>query len=402
MPDGKSQSVLIVHQRTLALDALPLPDNPAMHLLIPFAHCQSPDCATALQALTLPNLQRLLQELTPHGSDSGDVGSLSPPHERALALALGLTSPGAPAPDGQLPWGAWHAARAGLKSPVSPPMSAPGLAPGNETAWAVITPVHWAVQTNHITMSDPEALQLGEDESRSLLAAMLPYFSEDGIRLVYDTPTRWLASGAVFRGLATASVDRVVGRRVDDWLPKTPAAKPLRRLQQEMQMLLYTHPLTDARAAQGQVAVNSFWVSGTGALGVDPAVRLQTPHPALHPTPHPALHPALHPTLHPAPDIVPGIVPDIVIAQSLRSAALREDWPAWAAAWQQLDASECAACLAQVERGDAASITLCGERGFQRFDNLASQGSKGALRRGFQKLMRKINNRPTDTLLSML
>ncbi len=348
-----------------------------MHLLIPFAHGLSPDCRNTFASLDLPHLNRLMQALTPGVSDTGSADSLSPPHERALALEYGLMSRGAPAPDGQLPWGAWHAARAGVSASVSAPVSTPAT----KEAWAVITPVHWAVQTNHITMLDPEALQLGEGESRALLAAMLPYFSEDGIHLVYNTPTRWLASGEVFRGLATASVDRVVGRNVDDWLPKTPAAKPLRRLQQEMQMLLYTHPLSDTRAARGQVAVNSFWVSGTGALRANPAA---------HPAPVPAPHPAL--------DIVPGIV----MIQSLRSAALREDWPAWAAAWQQLDANECAACLAQVQRGDAASITLCGERGFQRFDNLDNGVAKSALRRGFQKLMNKFSNRPSNTLLSML
>lgn len=368
----------IVHQRARPPDGLPLPDNPAMHLLIPFAHGQSPDCAMALQALRLPNLQRLLQELTARDPDLDDVSSLSPPHERALALAYGLTPPGAPAPDGQLPWGAWHAARAAVSTPVS--------ASATEEAWAVITPVHWAVQTNHITMSDPEALQLSQADSRALLAAMEPYFTEDGIRLVYDTPTRWLACGEVFRGLATASLDRVVGRPVDNWLPKAAAARALRRLQQEMQMLLYTHPLTDARVAQGQVAVNSFWVSGSGALGADAAARLQTPHPA----PHPALNSA--------PDTEPGIV----VVQNLRSAALREDWTAWAAAWQQVDENECAACLAQAKRGDAVSLTLCGERGFQSFDNLDSRAAKSALRRGFQKLMRKIGNRPSNTLISSL
>ena len=31
-------------------------------------------------------------------------------------------------------------------------------------------------------------------------------------------------------------------------------------------MLLYTHPVNDARSARGVLPVNSFWLSGTGAL----------------------------------------------------------------------------------------------------------------------------------------
>ena len=134
-------------------------------------------------------------------------------------------------------------------------------------SWAVITPCHWAVQTNHITMVHPRALDLQEAESRQLLAAMQPYFQEDGIHLVFDTATRWLACGEVFADLATASPYRVVGARVDDWIPKGDAAKGLRRLQQEMQMLLYTHALTDARSER-RAACNQFILgpAGTGAL----------------------------------------------------------------------------------------------------------------------------------------
>src|SRR5437763_1159979 len=60
--------------------------------------------------------------------------------------------------------------------------------------------------------------------------------------------------------------DRVIGRVVDPWLPRSDRAKTVRRLQQEMQMLLYTHDVNEERTRRGLPAVNSFWVSGTGAL----------------------------------------------------------------------------------------------------------------------------------------
>ncbi len=299
-----------------------------MHLLIPFAHGQSPQCLAALQPLALPNLVQLLQRLTLTATDVGDENTLSPPHERALAAAHGLAAPGQTLADGQIPWGAWHAAQAGLQTTAAPQES--------QTGWAVITPAQWAVQTNHITMSDPQALLLTEADSRALLAAMEPYFSGDGIRLYYLAPTLWLACGAVFQGLATASVDRVVGRHVDDWLPKSDAAKPLRRLQQEMQMLLYTHPLTDARAAQGLPAVNSFWVSGTGPTLASLA---QSPQPA-------------------------PICPN-----TLRDAAVQEDWNAWSAAWGEIDEVHCAQALRALARAEPVTLTLCGEKNSQRFES---------------------------------
>src|ERR1035437_820732 len=108
-------------------------------------------------------------------------------------------------------------------------------------------------------------------ESQSLLAAMQPYFAEDGISLHFDQAGRWLACGEVFKGLATASLERVAGRDIAHWLPSAPGAMALQRLQSKMQMLLYQHPVNDARAARGVPAVNSFWVSGTGDLPELPA-----------------------------------------------------------------------------------------------------------------------------------
>ncbi len=335
----------------------PLTHNPPMHLLIPFAHCQSPLGQAALQSLALPHLAQLLQSLTLTATDLGDESSLSPPHERALALAHGLATPGKALTDGQVPWGAWHAAYAGLLLAGAPQES--------PTGWAVITPAQWAVQTNHITMSDPEALRITETDSRALLAAMEPYFSGDGIRLIYNAPTRWLACGAVFHGLATASVDRVVGRHVDDWLPKSDAAKPLRRLQQEMQMLLYTHPLTEARAAKGLPAVNSFWVSGTG----------------------------------PAPVSLPqGPVSALVCPNTLRDAAVREDWAAWVEAWRHIDAAHCTDALRALAKGEPVTLTLCGEKNSQRFESRPL----GPLDRLIRKLKSISGQKPLQILLSQL
>ena len=295
-----------------------------MHLLIPFANSTSPYAEAALKSLKLPNLGKLLRKLPLAYTDVADQATLSPPHERALAGLHGITSA-----DGQTPWGAFHAAHAGHS-----------VLPGQ--AWAVITPCHWAVQSQHITMLSPRALNLQEEESRALLAAMQPFFAEDGIDLMYDTPTRWLARGEVFEGLSTASPYRVIGsgegKSVDDWLPRADAAKSLRRLQQEMQMLLYTHALTDARSERGELAVNSFWVSGTGVMT---SAMLARPRPT-----------------------------ETTQINTLRDAAMNGDWAAWSDAWTTIDANECASMLEGLSRKSRVTLTLCGERAAQIYGDL--------------------------------
>lgn len=279
-------------------------------LLIPFAMASAPACSEAAARLVLPRLQKLLALLAPGEPDAGEPDSLTPPHERALARWLGL-----PLADGLVPWAAREARAAGLGD-------------GGE-GWAWITPCHWRVGTDHVAMAPPEALQLETADAQALYAAMRPYFDADGIALQPVTPTRWLARGELFRTLPTASLDRVAGRVLDAWMPGTEAARPLRRLQQEMQMLLYTHPLNDARQQRGLSPVNSFWASGTGTLE-------DAPRPA---------------------------GPEPQVADDLRAAALRDDATAWTAAWSALDAREGERLLAAVERREPVRLTLCGERG---------------------------------------
>ena len=281
------------------------------HLLIPYAAVQSPGAQQALASLELPHLERLLARLSPLESDIGDEESPSPPHERALARALGL-----PGGDGQLPWAAWQVQQIGVNAP----------APDN-TAWAFVTPCHWQVSTDHITLHDPAALALDEASSQALLAVIAPWFEQDGITLRYDQPTRWLAHGDIFTDLSSTSLERVLQRDVRPWLQSAEQHPILRRLHSEMQMLLYTHPWNEAREAQRLTTVNAFWVHGAGQLAANTPVKQQAPHMPL----------------------------------TLRDAALREDWAAWASAWQQLDAGPVAQLAAQAARGSAVQLTLCGE-----------------------------------------
>lgn len=288
------------------------------HLFVPYAALPTAGGQQALASVPLPHLERLLSRLTLHTRDSGDEDAPDLPHERALARAVGL-----PATDsGALPWAAWHVRQAASKGEGA--VAAPAGA-----AWAFVTPCHWQVRTDHVTLDDPADLQLDEAASRELLAVLAPWFVQDGITLHYDQPTRWLGEGALLADLASASLERVLHRDLRLWLPDPQRAATLHRLQSEMQMLLYTHPLNDAREARGLPTVNAFWLHGAGALPAS-----VTP--------------------------VPGA--KITVYSELRTPALQEDWPAWVQAWQALDAGPIAALAARAARGEAVQLTLSGER----------------------------------------
>ncbi len=304
------------------------------HLLIPFAGRGSPGCREALAGLRLPKLEALLGRLSLMHEDMQDESTLSPPHERALSAALGIA-----APDGCIPWAALEARQSGL-----------GPTDGGES-WGLATLCHWQVGIDDVVLGDPAAIEIDAAESAALLATVQPFFAEDGIALhASATPGRWLARGKVFEGLATASIDRAVGYPISEWSPLTDAARPMRRLQNEMQMLLYTEHVNDERTARGVPPINSFWLSGTGSL---PEV----------PSPN-----------GPAPSV----------ADALRSPALRDDGAAWASAWQALDAGPVAALLADAANGADVTLTLCGDRGARGF-GVQARGLVGWARNLFNR-----------------
>jgi hypothetical protein len=282
-----------------------------MHLVIPFACALSDASRQALGALTLPHLASLLALLAPAERDAGDEYQLSPPHERAIARAIGWAGA-----DGALPWAAQAAAADGLDT--------------GDLAWGLLSPVHWQVGRDHLTMGDPEALALDAAESRAFFDAVRGQFESLGWLAAWGAPTRWYVAHESLTALPTASLDRVIGRNPDLWMPEHPSARLVKRLQNELQMLLYTHPLNDRREARGQATLNTAWLSGCGLR---------------------------QPAHHAAPTVI----------DTLRAPALAEDWAAWAEAWHALDAGPLQGALAAARRGEPLTLTVCGERHAQSF-----------------------------------
>ena len=294
-----------------------------MHLLVPFASDTSEACRHVLADLALPNLERLLALLTLAGRDEADRLSLSPPHERALAAAFGWHGG-----DGALPFAA-HAAQAD------------GIDVG-DSAWGLFTPAHWQLGRDRVVLLDPATLSLDEADARSLFAAFSELVGGDGFFTAWGAADRWYGARDDLDGLQTASLDRVVGRSVDPWLrhpasdtsPRRRAVNAgLRRLQSEAQLTFHTHPVNEAREERGELAVNSFWLSGCGKAQPTPA----------------------------------GSTPDR--ATTLRAPLLAGDWAAWADAWRALDAAPMGRLLADARAGTPTTLTLCGERTAARYES---------------------------------
>ncbi|MEO6409887.1 MAG: hypothetical protein ABIO45_14190 [Burkholderiaceae bacterium] len=290
-----------------------------MHLLIPFASAASEAAEASthvLRDLALPQLARLTARLAAAPRDSGESDSLTPPHERALAAAWGWRGG-----DGCFPFAAQAAQSDGIDV--------------GTRAWGLLTPAHWLLGRDHVLLADPDALDLDEAESRALFEAVHPLFESEGFTLTWGAPQRWYAAHEILTDLPCASLDRVIGRRIETWLAESrghASSRLMRRLQSEVQMMLYPHPVNEAREARGVPTVNSFWLSGCGRHQPADAAAVQ-------------------------------------VERSLRAPLLAQDWAAWADAWRALDAGPIAALLRRAQAGEPVVLTLCGERHAQRFES---------------------------------
>ena len=264
------------------------------HLIVPFASSLDASCQAAIKTLAVPNLTRLLKCAKLVHEDHGDEFDFSLPHERV-----------------------WR--QANTHEDSQPPVT--------------LTLCHWTVGIDRISMNNPEDLVLSEEESRTLFEVVSPYFLEDGIALSYVSALHWQATGDTLNSLDLASLDRVIGRNVDVWQPlthhvQTTHNKAIRRLQNEVQMLLYTHPINTTREARGLPTVNSFWLSRPM-------------------------------------DFAKSIL-GTRFDDSLRRSALAGDWKSWSNAWQATDdkAFQALWLESQSPQGlaDDTRFTLCGER----------------------------------------
>jgi len=189
--------------------------------------------------------------------------------------------------------------------------------------WALMSLCHWHVNSGQVFMLGCEPLD--EQRSDALQSDLVPFFAQVGISLFKHKPGVWLAKSELFHELPTTSLARAMGQEVQPWLVGNTLAFPkermsqsqaLKRLQSEVQMLLYNHPINEKKVSP----LNSIWFSDTGTSCLQtqhiqwlesllPNTRLETFSPS-----------------------------QIWVSEHLRFSYRQGDWRAWASTLESLDA----------------------------------------------------------------
>lgn len=166
------------------------------------------------------------------------------------------------------PWSRLQASHAGLAAPSFAlwAAEAAGL-PWQQGGWLLADPVHLRVNRDQAQLADAGVMNLDENEACALAGAVNALLAEDGARLHVLSPARWLLQLPLEPDADFTPLVDAVGEDVNRLLPAGGDGLAFSRLLGEIQMLLYTHPVNDAREARGEVPVNSVWLWGKGEVG---------------------------------------------------------------------------------------------------------------------------------------
>lgn len=142
--------------------------------------------------------------------------------------------------------------------------------------WLCADPVHLVADRDQLYLSAHEALAVRQDEAEALIAALNRLYADEGWRFIAPAPDRWYLQLPAALAMQTIPTSTAMGRRVGEVLPRGKDAMDWQRVMTEIQMLFHSESVNLRREAEGQLAINSLWFWGGGAVPEpSPAVRWQ-------------------------------------------------------------------------------------------------------------------------------
>jgi len=136
-------------------------------------------------------------------------------------------------------------------------LASAGQDPG-DAWWARADPVHLRVLRDRVVVVPGEALELTGAEADGLAAALNRHFGDSSSFKPLDA-RRWVVRLKGEKSLPESPALTAAGRDVT-------TSRDNDALLTEIQMLLHSHPVNEAREARGEPAVNSLWLWGAGRM----------------------------------------------------------------------------------------------------------------------------------------
>jgi len=212
----------------------------SVHLVIPDLFLPKDFAAEVCAGLSLPALEKLLGR---GHSEILDPASL----EDLLCKLFDIT------PRGDTPIAAVSAAFDGLA----------------EGYWLRADPVHLRLQRDQLLLLAHS--EISAEEAVQMCASLNEHFAGQGMEFFAPHPQRWYVRLDSLPDIRTRPISQVIGGDVRRALPTGADAAHWHRVFNEIQMLLFAHPINESRDERGELTVNSVWLWGAGhSDGVSP------------------------------------------------------------------------------------------------------------------------------------
>lgn len=206
--------------------------NSHVHLLIPDLFLPYEAATEACAGLRLPALEKILS--------------------RAQSAPLSISSQEA-----------WLCAAFGVENQAIAPITlqADGGHPG-AAYWLRADPVHLILRGEQFILRPITILDA--DEAAQLCASLNRHFASEGLYFEAPQPQHWYLRMEREPDLNTRPLAQVVGRDIRGHLPQGADSLHWHKLLNEIQMLLFEHPVNQVREARGDWLINSLWPWGGG------------------------------------------------------------------------------------------------------------------------------------------
>lgn len=131
--------------------------------------------------------------------------------------------------------------------------------------WLYAAPVHLILQRDSFSLAEPVPLALEQVEIEALTKDLNAHFASDDMQFFWHQ-NQWFLRLTQDPHINTTHPQLAINKDVTPLLPTGKGAMAWASFQNEVQMLLFSHPVNAARELKRLTVVNSIWCYGGGQL----------------------------------------------------------------------------------------------------------------------------------------
>lgn len=152
-----------------------------------------------------------------------------------------------------------------------------GAAIDSSFAWAMCAdPVEMTPNRHFLMLLGQSSFALAADEAQQLVAALNKHFSADGLTFLCLDAMHWIVQATNVEVMQSTPLSMAIRKDVRYVLPEGKNAVRWHSYLNEIQMLLFHHPVNQQRQIAGKTPVNSVWFWGGGCLPPRAALSVES------------------------------------------------------------------------------------------------------------------------------